>query len=123
MFRIKSVVGANDVAMHREVVRRRIRHTEWSLPDLMLIDGGKPQLNAVLTELKAAQNHLQTKICVAALAKREEELYIPGHHTSIRLDSLPSSVSFFFQHVRNESHRFAKKYHHKVREMRFRGSK
>ena len=119
MFGIKTLDHANDVGMHREVMRRRLQHHEWPLPDLMVIDGGKPQLNAVLSVIQKEKPELLDR--VVALAKREEELFRKNLPYSVRLDSLPSSVSFFFQNVRNESHRFAKKYHHKVRELYYRG--
>lgn len=113
-FKIKTVAGANDVAMHREVIRRRLAHAEWPYPDLMLIDGGKPQLNAILAEMSSP------RIGVAALAKRKEELYTEASARPVRLDSLPAPVMHFFQRVRDESHRFAKKYHHKLREISYR---
>ncbi len=117
-FRIKTVPQANDVAMHREVIRRRLARPEWPYPQLMLIDGGKPQLNAAIRELRITDRELQIRI--AALAKREEELYIEGKPGPVRLDSLPAGVMHFFQRVRDESHRFAKKYHHKLREISYR---
>ena len=86
------------------------------MPDVLVIDGGRPQLNAVQKELRPGN----TGIHLVALAKREEELYIEGRGTPQRLDSLPPPVKFFFQHVRDESHRFAKKYHHKLREIAYR---
>ena len=151
MFGIKTVAGPNDVAMHREVIRRRMNHPEWPYPDLMVIDGGKPQLNAVMTQLalikivppltkgrlggvykinlpppllrkEGFREHVSCDMCVVALAKREEELYVPGREKPVRLDSLPDEVKHFFQRVRDESHRFAKKYHHKRREMALRNS-
>ena len=117
-FRIRSVRGANDVAMHREVLRRRLARTDWPKPDLILIDGGKPQLNTVKQEVRSKNQGKPTLL--AALAKREEELYIEGRKMPVRLDSLPPDTKLFFQHVRDESHRFAKKYHHKLREIAYR---
>lgn len=117
-FKIKTVHGASDVAMHREVMRRRLQHTKWSDPDLMVIDGGKPQLNVTLEATRDKRQ--KTKMKIVALAKREEELYIEGREKPVRLDTLPREVMHFFQHVRNESHRFAKKYHHKLRELAYR---
>lgn len=114
-FRIKTVHQPSDVDMLKEVIRRRIRHTEWQFPDLMLIDGGKPQLNAV-------NSIIRNRIPLAALAKKEEELYIKNRVLPIRLSILPQSTAFFFQRVRDESHRFAKKYHHKLREISLRNS-
>lgn len=117
-FKIKTVHQISDVDMLKEVIRRRLRHPEWPYPQLMLIDGGKPQLNAVLTAI--TNNQLPVTIHVAALAKREEELYIKGKPAPVRLDSLPPEVMHFFQYVRDESHRFAQKYHHKLREISYR---
>lgn len=116
-FKIKSVHQISDVDMHREVMKRRFNHPEWGMPDILLIDGGKPQLNAILQTLQIKNIK---GIFVAGLAKREEELFLPGRRDSIRLDSLPPHTMHFFQHVRDESHRFAKKYHHKLREISFR---
>lgn len=139
-FKIKTITGANDVAMHAEAMRRRLAHPEWGMPDLLLIDGGLPQLHAVQSVLRPDHKN----ILLTALAKREEELYIDpvgsktqkasadaplAHRTShgvagrekpVRLDSLSRDTMLFFQHVRDESHRFAKKYHHKLREISYR---
>jgi len=119
-FKIKTVNQISDVDMLKEVVSRRVKHNEWPMPDLMLIDGGKPQLNAALAVLKNYQllvtsNHP----AVAALAKREEELYLENRQNPIRLSNLPRQTAFFFQRVRDESHRFAKSYHHKLRRLKF----
>ncbi len=116
-FRIKAVHQISDVDMLKEVILRRIVHKEWSYPDFMLIDGGKPQLNAALSQLTTYNLQLTTR--VAALAKREEELYTEGRNRPILLSTLPSETAFFFQRVRDESHRFAKRYHHKLREESF----
>ena len=113
-FKIKTIHKISDVDMHKEVMRRRLMHAEWPYPELMVIDGGKPQLNAILSVASNAN------IKIVGLAKREEELYIEGRKDPVRLDSLPQDTMFFFQNVRNESHRFAKKYHHKLREISYR---
>jgi excinuclease ABC subunit C len=110
---IKTVQGANDVAMHREALARRLRHTEWPYPDLIVMDGGKPQLNAARAVLR---EYTDTKdIILTALAKREEELFIAGRALPVRLDTLPPVAANFFKHIRDESHRFAKKQHHRLR--------
>lgn len=120
MFSIKTVNQPNDVAMHQEVVRRRLNHPEWKFPDLMLIDGGKAQFNAI--ESLLTKEH-RTDIALAALAKKEEELFIRGRKLPLFLKNLPPDTAFFFQYLRDESHRFAKKYHHKRREILFRREK
>ena len=116
-FKIKTVHQISDVDMHREVIMRRFNHPEWGIPDLLLIDGGKPQLNAAL---QALQMRKVKGVLLAGLAKREEELFLPARRDPIRLDSLPPHTMHFFKHVRDESHRFAKKYHHKLREILYR---
>ena len=116
-FKIKTVHQISDVDMHREVIMRRFNHPEWGIPDLLLIDGGKPQLNAAL---QALQMRKVKGVLLAGLAKREEELFLPARRDPIRLDSLPPHTMHFFKHVRDESHRFAKKYHHKLREISYR---
>ncbi len=131
-FKIRTVRGANDVSMHREVMRRRLARRDWPMPDLILMDGGKAQLGAAKYELRipgsspataghygAGMNYGKRPV-LAALAKREEELYTEGRKTPIRLSSLPEATALFFRHVRDESHRFAKKYHHKLRELHYR---
>ncbi len=117
-FKIKTVRQPDDISMHKEVMRRRLTHPEWQYPGLVLIDGGKAQLNAIRSVI--AGSRLRIPIHVASLAKREEELYTEESQKPVRLDSLPKPVMHFFQHVRDESHRFAKKYHHKLREISYR---
>ena len=117
-FRIKTVRGISDVGMLKEVVERRLNHPEWTRPDFMLIDGGRAQLNTVLKVLKTKK--IWPRIAVAALAKREEELYLPGRVSPMPLKNLPQVLAQFLQRVRDESHRFARVYHHKLREASFR---
>ncbi|MFY9461729.1 MAG: GIY-YIG nuclease family protein [Candidatus Sungiibacteriota bacterium] len=114
-FRIKTVTGANDIAMMAEVIGRRFRRYEWSDPDLIILDGGKPQLNAVLKKFKTER--IKTKAVITALAKRDEELYVAGRKKPVRLKREDRGLLHFFQRVRDEAHRYAKKYHHKLREM------
>lgn len=128
-FRIKTVHQISDVDMLKEVIARRLNHPEWPYPELMLIDGGKAQLNTVHSVITSyhlpriisgkALMPLST-IKIAALAKRKEELYIPHRKNPIPIVTLPSDVASFLKHVRDESHRFAKKYHHKLREISYR---
>ncbi len=118
-FKIKTVRGANDAAMLKEVMRRRLKHTEWPYPDLMLIDGGKPQLNATFEILLKSNFNREVRLPkIVALAKRQEDLYTQNRKTPLRFKTVPGEVMKFFQRVRNESHRFAKKYHHKLREIK-----
>lgn len=119
-FKIKTISRSNDIEMHKEVIMRRLRHPEWQFPDLMVIDGGRAQLNAATTALKLSIQHSAFSIpLVVALAKREEELYTEKRYAPIVLKRMPHDLMHFFQYVRDESHRFAKKYHHKLRELSF----
>ena len=111
-FRIRMPNRPNDTAMIREVLTRRLNHPEWPLPDVALIDGGKPQLNAALSA--ASGRRLPADSRIAALAKREEELYLPNGKI-IKLKSSPPPLLHLLQHLRNEAHRFAISYHHKRR--------
>ncbi len=109
-YKIKSVEGPNDVASLQEVIRRRytrLLQEKAAFPDLILVDGGKGQLNAARTVLKELElGHLP----VVSLAKKEEIIFTPAHKNGIRLDKT-SPVLMLFQSIRDESHRFALSFH------------
>jgi excinuclease ABC subunit C len=114
-YKIKSVEGIDDFASMREVVTRRFRRLTQegeSFPDLLLIDGGKGQLNAVTETFAALGISPPTTI---SLAKRQEEIYVPGQSEPHRL-SRHSYALRLLQYVRDESHRFAQHYHHMLRQ-------
>lgn len=126
-FRIKSVEGQDDFAMMREVLRRRFVHGEGDEaekkrfaqpPDLILIDGGRGQLNAAL-EILDELNIKHFPIC--SLAKREEEIYLPGVPLPLRLDRRNPGLRLL-QQVRDEAHRFGNAYHVKLRGKRVKHS-
>lgn len=113
-FRIRSVEGVDDFASIREVVSRRFRRLQQegeSFPDLLLIDGGRGQLNAALEAFRAIGI---TPPATISLAKREEEVYVPDEPEPRRL-SKHSYALRLLQYVRDESHRFAQHYHHILR--------
>jgi len=118
-FRIKSVQGANDYAMMREVLQRRFsralnEESAWAtLPHLVVIDGGKGQLNAALEVL--AEHGLE--VPTVALAKEREEIYRPGTDRPLRLPG-DSPALRLMQRLRDEAHRFALGYHRKLRRRR-----
>lgn len=112
-FKIKDVEGINDFAMLGEVIFRRFRDyriKNEELPDLLLIDGGKGQLNVASGVLK----ELDLDIELVSLAKREEELFRPGRKEPILLPK-NSDIYFLIQRIRDEAHRFAISYHKKLR--------
>lgn len=121
MFRVRSKESPDDYAMMREVVYRRYRgvlEQGLSLPDLILIDGGKGQLNVALEALKElGLDYLQ----VAAVAKKEERIFTRTNLDGVLLD-YGSDGLHLIQNIRDEAHRFAQRYHHKLREKRFTGS-
>lgn len=114
-FKIRTVVGADDLAMMEEVLRRRLRHREeLPLPDLILLDGGKGQLQA---GLKAFGEERTSAPMVIALAKAEEEIWLPGKRMPLRL-SPDSPALHLLQRLRDEAHRFALSYHRLLRARR-----
>ena len=117
VFNIRTVVGADDFRSMAEAVDRRYRRIleeERSLPDLILIDGGRGQLNAALTAL----NRLGVEgITIAGLAKREEEIYLPEREEPIRLERRDPALQLL-QMVRDETHRFAVSSHRRRRSKR-----
>ncbi|HSA92722.1 MAG TPA: excinuclease ABC subunit UvrC [Terriglobales bacterium] len=121
-FIVRSVDGVDDFAAMREVVARRYRRLQQeqrSLPSLVLVDGGIGQLHAAAQALEELEIINQP---LAAIAKREELLYVYGQEQEpIALDH-HSPVLHLIQSIRDESHRFALTFHRKRRQMRDRGS-
>jgi excinuclease ABC subunit C len=108
-FRIRTVMGMDDYAMMREVVKRRYK--KHPVPDLVVIDGGKGQLEAALDALRDQGKH---NVQVLGLAKRQEEIYLPGRGDPLRLPG-DSRGLLLLRKVRDEAHRFAVSYHRKLR--------
>jgi excinuclease ABC subunit C len=113
-FKIKFIKKPSDVDMIREILERRFKHKEWGLPDLILIDGGRAQLNAAINSKFQTPNSKQIK--VLALAKGERKLYIEGEKKPIFLKNLPREIFNLILNLDNEAHRFAISYHKKLRE-------
>lgn len=112
-FKIKTVVGINDTAMMAEIVERRLKN-DWPVPDLIVVDGGKGQLNAVFEVLRRKDK----EIPIISLAKRLEEIYLPGNPKPLKL-SRQNRALRLIQRLRDEAHRFAINYHRKLRSKRF----
>ena len=119
-FRIKTVSGTNDYAMLQEVLRRRFKRSlksdastpnTWAvLPGLVLIDGGKGQLNAALSVMRETGLEF---VPTASLAKENEEIFIPQQNKAITLPGNSHGLQLL-QRLRDEAHRFALGYHHKI---------
>ncbi len=116
-FRVRTVEGQDDFASMREVISRRLANARegsgrfGELPDLMLIDGGRGQLSAAL---EAVRESGIEGLSVASLAKKEEEIFLPGSPDPVRLERHSAALRLV-QHVRDEAHRFAVTYHRKLR--------
>jgi len=105
--------GPNDTAMLKEILSRRFNHPEWQKPDLILIDGGKPQLNIAVNS--KFQNPKSKKVKIITLAKKKNELFIEGREKPILLKTLPREIFNLILQLRDEAHRFAIIYHRKLR--------
>ncbi|MFH0943455.1 MAG: GIY-YIG nuclease family protein [Candidatus Beckwithbacteria bacterium] len=104
-FKIRSLSTPNDLKMLEEVLSRRVKHQEWGIPNLILIDGGKNQV-------KIAAKTIPWNIPIIGLAKHPDHLCLPEKS----LNLLPKSpATHLLQHLRNESHRFAQKLHRRLR--------
>jgi len=117
VFNIRSVVGADDFRSMAEAVDRRYRRLleeDKALPDLILIDGGRGQLNAARAALKKLGIE---EMPIAGLAKREEEIYVPEREEPIRLERRDPALQLL-QMVRDETHRFAVSSHRRRRSKR-----
>lgn len=105
-FKIVTVKQADDVAMLKEVISRRLKHPDWPLPDLMLIDGGRAQINGV----KSVLNEQGLKILVLGIVKG------PERKRNDIIGALPAGLAeSTLIKVRDEAHRFAISYHRKLR--------
>jgi excinuclease ABC subunit C len=118
-FNVKEILGNDDVGAMEEVVRRRLSHwsdeqstSKFRHPDLIIIDGGLPQLHAAQKAAVAVE--LREDVEFVALAKREELLYRPGSSEPIVLDRGSESL-YMVQRLRDEAHRFAITFHRSKR--------
>jgi excinuclease ABC subunit C len=130
-FKIQTVQGQDDFASMKEMLRRRFKRmgddgyreqtleageeaeNAWALiPDLVIIDGGKGQLNAALEVLDEFE--LRDAVAIIGLAKREEEIFLPDIAEPIVLPR-NSQALFLIQRIRDEAHRFGLTYHRQLR--------
>jgi excinuclease ABC subunit C len=112
-FRIRSVEGVDDTSAIAEIVRRRyyrLKKDNSDFPDLIIIDGGRGQLNVAIKEL----NKLGLIIPIFSIAKQFEEIYIPGRSLPLKLPKKEKALQFI-QEIRDEAHRFAIKYNRLLR--------
>ena len=121
-YNIKTVLGANDYASMGEVVYRRysrLLNEKKSLPQLVIIDGGKGQLNAAVESLEKL--NIQNELAIIGIAKRLEEIFFPSDPVPLYLDKNAYSLKII-QNMRNEAHRFGISFHRQKRSIKFLGS-
>jgi excinuclease ABC subunit C len=112
-FKIRTVEGIDDTSAIAEVVRRRytrLINEKSELPNLVIIDGGQGQLNAGIKE----HSKLGLRIPIIAIAKKFEEIYLPGLHTPLKLSKKTKALQLI-QQIRDEAHRFAIQYNRLLR--------
>lgn len=116
-FKIKSIDQQDDYKAIEEIIRRRFTGTlaKEKEPDLLLIDGGKGQVNVV----KETLEEIRRKIKIIGLAKKEEEIYLPEKKDPIKLEKRNEGLKLL-QRIRDEAHRFAITYHQKKRTKKMR---
>lgn len=112
-FKIKAEGKPNDFLMIQEALFRRMHHPEWEFPDLILIDGGKGQLNAALKGISLSR--IKKSFFVVALAKGKNKLFLENKKNPLFLKDLPEEVSNLLLRARDEAHRFAISYHRNLR--------
>lgn len=112
-FRIKRQRTPNDSAMIAEVLTRRFSHPEWPIPDLLVVDGGKPQVASASDTMSL----LHRAIPIIGLAKRREEIIVlkDKKYITLRLPLTNPSLHLL-ERIRDEAHRFARKYHRHLRQ-------
>jgi excinuclease ABC subunit C len=118
-FNVKSVTGPDDFASMQEIVLRRytrLLEEKKEFPQLIVIDGGKGQLNAALSSLEKLD--LRGKITVIGIAKKLEEIYFPDDPIPLYLDKNSYSLKII-QQIRNEAHRFGIEFHRQKRSKKF----
>lgn len=114
-YNVRTVEGPNDFDTMKEVVFRRYRRLldeQKSLPNLIVIDGGKGQLGVAVEVLK--ELGIYGKVSIVSIAKRLEEIYFPGDELPLHL-SKKSPAMLLLQHLRNEAHRFGITFHRNKR--------
>jgi excinuclease ABC subunit C len=112
-FKIYTKDTQDDQYMIKEVVWRRLKHPEWTLPQIILVDGGKPQVTAALAAVGAQCDapNINYNFLIIGLAKKEETIVIKNANEWVEINLPKNSPSLqLLQRLRDEAHRFANKY-------------
>ena len=131
-YKIRTVEGANDFASMKEVLGRRLRHTEYDDPQLIVIDGGKGQLKMALEALKElgredipcvgmAKARAEGAYSDQEVSHTEERFFLPGRSNPVLFHKNSEALKVLVA-LRDEAHRFAITYHRKLRDQKMMGS-
>lgn len=116
-FKINFKDTPDDQFMIKEIIYRRLKHPEWGIPDLILVDGGKPQVAAARQSLQLSKNKI---IPIIGLAKKQETIVINNNNNWIEINLPKNSPSLLLlEQLRNEAHRFANRYRKKLIKLSF----
>ena len=111
-FKINFKDTPDDQFMIKEIIYRRLKHSEWGTPDLILVDGGKPQVSAANQSIKLSNNKI---IPIVGLAKKQETIVISNNNNWIEINLPKNSPSLLLlEQLRDEAHRFANRYRKKL---------
>lgn len=112
-FRIKTVVGQSDVDCLKEILERRLKHSEWPMPDLILVDGGKPQVNIAKKILKREGMEIPVVGIAKGAERKKNEFFFDKNN-----DLIEGNKELLIK-VRDEAHRFAVNYQREVKRRNF----
>ena len=114
-FKINSKITPDDQFMIKEIVYRRLKHSEWSYPNILMVDGGKPQVSAAYQALEITSNPETNKICLIGLAKKFETIIIKTVDDWVEINLPKNSPALrLLQQLRDEAHRFSNRYRKKL---------
>jgi excinuclease ABC subunit C len=115
-FKINTKITQDDQYMVKEIIYRRLKHPEWPYPDLILVDGGKPQVSAAISVLSLSKiQNLVSSIPIVGLAKKFETIVIKTKDNWQEINLPKNSPSLrLLQQLRDEAHRFANRYRKKI---------
>jgi len=114
-FKIRLGDKPNDIAMLKEILIRRFNHKDWKYPEVILIDGGKAQLNMAIETKNYFKNPKIKNLKIISIAKGKQELFIDGQPNPIPLKDLSRETQNLILQLDDEAHRFAVTYHKKLR--------
>jgi excinuclease ABC subunit C len=114
-FKINTKITPDDQFMIKEIIYRRLKHSEWSYPNILMVDGGKPQVSAAHQALELSINPQVNQICIIGLAKKLETIIIKTVDDWVEINLPKNSPALqLLQQIRDEAHRFSNRYRKKL---------